>query len=230
MGVAPGRVPAPQNGPTAVDRLAGAGCAHQAGRQWAEWYLLHGINGDQALLDGSKKSAKKGEQTGPSPVDRAKETALPLAGDDRAMPWGAVVTAANANDGGHTEALLASWTVPPPVPARPLEALDVRGLPTAQADGADANRPNRARAEAAGFRLLALSRGPRRHRVLAEFVKRWNAVTTFFAQFGRIGRRLDRSATCPIRHQFDLPSAGRDGVGQHSVGVPSASQPNQKPN
>jgi len=84
-------------------------------------------------------------------VDRAKETALPLAGDGRAMPWGAVVTAANANDGGHTEALLASWTVPPPVPARPLEALDVRGLPTAQADGADANRPNRARTKAASW-------------------------------------------------------------------------------
>ena len=61
------------------------------------------------------------------------------------------MTAANANDGGHTEALLASWAVPPPAPARPLEALDVRGLPTAQADGADANRPNRARAEAAGW-------------------------------------------------------------------------------
>ncbi len=34
---------------------------HPAWRQWAERYpLLHGIHGDQVLLDGAKKPAKKG--------------------------------------------------------------------------------------------------------------------------------------------------------------------------
>ena len=109
------------------------------------------------------------------------------------MPLGAVVTSANANDGCHTEALLAALGVPPPAPARPLEGLDVRSLPTAQADGAYGNRPSRARAKAAGFRLQAPSRGQRRPGVgrIRQAVERCH---NFFAQFGRIGRRLDRAA------------------------------------
>ena len=126
-------------------------CSIKPGGSGPNGTCCTGSTGIKSCSTAPRSRQKKGEQTGPSPVDRAKETALPLAGDGRAMPWGAVVTAANANDGGHTETLLASWTVPPPVPARPLEVLDVRGLPTAQADGADANRPNRARAEAAGW-------------------------------------------------------------------------------
>lgn len=103
------------------------------------------------------------------------------------------MTSANANDGCHTEALLAALVGPPPAPARPLEELDVRSLPTAQADGAYGNRPSRARAQAAGFRLQAPSRGQRRPGVgrIRQAVERCH---NFFAQFGRIGRRLDRSA------------------------------------
>ncbi|MBL8253125.1 MAG: hypothetical protein JNJ76_05930 [Candidatus Competibacter sp.] len=103
------------------------------------------------------------------------------------------MTSANANDGRHTEALLAALVVPPPAPTRPLEALDVRSLPTAQAAGAYGNRPGRARAKAAGFRLQAPSRGQRRPGVgrIRPAVERSH---NFFAQFGRIGRRLDRSA------------------------------------
>jgi len=66
-------------------------------------------------------------------------------------------------------------------------------LPAAQADGAYGNRPSRARAQAAGFRLQAPSRGQRRPGVgrIRQAVERCH---NFFAQFGRIGRRLDRSA------------------------------------
>ena len=102
------------------------------------------------------------------------------------------MTAANANDGCHTEVLLAALVVSSPALTRPLEALDVRSLPTAQADGAYGNRPSRTRAQAAGFRLQAPSRGLRRPGLgrTRQAVERCH---NFFAQFGRIGRRLDRS-------------------------------------
>lgn len=109
------------------------------------------------------------------------------------MPLGVIVTPANANDGCHAQELLAALVVPPPAPTRPREELDVCSLPTAQADGAYGNRPSRARAKAAGFRLQAPSRGQRRPGVgrIRQAVERCH---NFFAQFGRIGRRLDRSA------------------------------------
>src|SRR5512143_4218106 len=105
---------------------------------------------------------KRGSQTGPSPVDRGKSgTALQLACDGRAMPLGVVVTPANTNDGCHTQELLAVLVVPPPAPTTlPVEP-EARSLPTAQADGAYGNRPARKRAQAAGFRLQAPSRGQR---------------------------------------------------------------------
>lgn len=109
------------------------------------------------------------------------------------MPLGVVVTGANATDGGQTQALLAALVVPPPVvTASPVE-LDERSLPTAQADGAYGNRPARQRARAAGFRLQAPARGQRRPGVgkIRQAVERCH---NFFAQFGRIARRLDRSA------------------------------------
>ena len=127
-------------------------------------------------------------------MDRANcGTALQLACDGRAMPLGVIVTPANANDGCQTQNLLAALVVPPPAPTRALGELDVRNLPTAQADSAYGNRPSRARAQAAGFRLQAPSRGQRRLGVgkIRQAVERCH---NFFAQFGRIGRRLDRSA------------------------------------
>ena len=72
------------------------------------------------------------------------------------------------------------------------EELDVRSLPTAQADGAYGNRPSRTRAQAAGFRLQAPSRGLR-HSGLGRIRQTVERCHNFFAQFGRIGRRLDRS-------------------------------------
>lgn len=109
------------------------------------------------------------------------------------MPLGVIVTPANANDGCQTQNLLAALVVPPPAPTRALMELDVRSLPAAQADGAYGNQPSRARAQAAGFRLQAPSLAPRQPGVgkIRQAVERCH---NFFAQFGRIGRRLDRSA------------------------------------
>ena len=133
-----------------------------------------GSNPARRLQEAGKK---RGEQTGPSPVDRAKcGTALQLACDGRAMPLGVIVTPANANDGCHARELLAALVVPPPAPTLPRVELDVRSLPTAQADGAYGNRPTRARAKLAGVRLHAPSRGQRRLGI-GRILKRWNAAT-----------------------------------------------------
>ena len=109
------------------------------------------------------------------------------------MPLGVVVTPANAHDGCHTQDLLAAVGVSPPALTTPAGEADVRSFPTAQADGAYGNRPARQRAQAAGFRLQAPSRGQRQPGVgkSRPAVERCHHV---FAQFGRISRRLDRSA------------------------------------
>ena len=109
------------------------------------------------------------------------------------MPLGVVVTAANVNDGCYPQELLAALVVPPPAPTPPLPEPDPRSFPTAQADGAYGNRPARQRAKAAGFRWQAPSRGQWQPGVdkSRPAVERGHNC---FAQFGRIGRRLDRSA------------------------------------
>src|SRR5213080_4534266 len=77
---------------------------------------------------------KGGEETGPSPVDRAKcGTALHLACDARAMPLGVVVTGANANDGVQTQKVLHALVVHPPAAESPVPCFDLRSLPRAQA-------------------------------------------------------------------------------------------------
>jgi transposase len=109
------------------------------------------------------------------------------------MPLGAVIAGANANDGCQTQALLEALVVRPPEAGGFLGAGDPRGLPTAQADGAYGNRPTHERAQSAGFRLRAPKRGqrlPGLGRVRSAVERSHN----FFAQFGRIARRLDRSA------------------------------------
>jgi hypothetical protein len=109
------------------------------------------------------------------------------------MPLGVVVTGANANDGVQTRAVLEALVVKPPVPGQPVRVVDVRSLPGAVGDGGYGNGPSRERAKAAGFRLRAPSRGQKQPGV----GKVRNAVErchNFFAQFGRVARRLDRSA------------------------------------
>ncbi len=109
------------------------------------------------------------------------------------MPLGVVVTGANANDGVQTQAVLEALVVRPPAAERPAVVVDERGLPGAIGDGGYGNQPSRARAKAAGFRLRAPSRG----QTQAGVGKIRNAVErchNFFAQFGRVARRLDRSA------------------------------------
>jgi hypothetical protein len=109
------------------------------------------------------------------------------------MPLGVVVTGANANDGVQTRDVLEALVVRPPGPEQPALVVDARDLPGAIGDGGYGNGPSRERARAAGFRL----RAPKRGRKQAGVGKIRNAVErchNFFAQFGRVARRLDRSA------------------------------------
>jgi len=109
------------------------------------------------------------------------------------MPLGVVVTGANANDGCQTEIVLEHLVVRPPEPTAPVAQVDPRSLPRTQADGAYGNKPTQERAQRAGFRMQAPKRGQRRPGVgkIRNAVERCH---NFFAQFGRVFRRFDRSA------------------------------------
>jgi transposase len=171
-------------------------CFHHAWQQLAERYeQLRGINWDKILVDGSKKTAYKGgEDTGPSPVDRSKSgSAIHLATDEYGMPLGAVVTAAGANDGVQTQAVLESLVIKPPPPETPVADPDPRDLPHARADGAYGNAPTQARAQAAGFRMLAPKRGQTRVAGLGRIRSAVERGHALLAQFGRIAHRLDRA-------------------------------------
>jgi transposase len=107
------------------------------------------------------------------------------------MPLGVIVTGANANDGVQTQKVLESLVIKPPPPEQATQTPDERGLPGAIGDGGYGNKPSRERAKAAGFRL----RAPRRGQKQTGVGKIRNAVErchNFFAQFGRVARRLDR--------------------------------------
>jgi transposase len=109
------------------------------------------------------------------------------------MPLGAVVTGANAHDGGQTALLLPRLVIPPPAAEAAVAVSEERSLPPVQADGAYGNRPTQERARQAGCRLQAPKRGAGQPGV----GKMRNAVERchhFFAQCGRIFRRFDRSA------------------------------------
>jgi hypothetical protein len=127
-------------------------------------------------------------------VDRGKcGTALHLACDARALPLGVGVTGANANDGCQTEAVLQALVVRPPEAETSVPCVDPRSLPRVQAEGAYGNGPTQERAQRAGFRLQAPQRGKGRPGVgkIRNAVERCH---NFFAQFGRVFRRFDRSA------------------------------------
>jgi len=108
------------------------------------------------------------------------------------MPLGAVVTGANANDGCQAGALLGALVVRPPGPERPAAEPDARARPTAQADGAYQNGPTRGRVAEAGFRLRVRRKGKKEG--VGRIRQAVERCHNFFAQFGRIARRLDRSA------------------------------------
>jgi transposase len=108
------------------------------------------------------------------------------------MPLAVVVAPAQANDGCQTHRVLAAMVVKPPA-GEAVPIPDERGRPMARADGAYGNGPSRDRAASQGFRLIAPGRGRKRPGV----GKVRNAVErchNFLAQFGRVGRRLDRYA------------------------------------
>jgi transposase len=172
-------------------------CFHTAWQQMAQRYeQLHGINWDKILLDGSKKPAKKGgEDTGPSPVDRSKSgTAIHLATDEHGLPLAAVITKAGANDGTQTQVVLENLVLKPPAAETPVANPDPRDLPRSRADGAYGNKPTQARANEAGFRMQAPKRGRARQPGVGRIRCAVERGHSFLAQFGRIARRLDRSA------------------------------------
>jgi transposase len=107
---------------------------------------------------------------------------------------GAVVTGANANDGCQAERVLGALVVRPPEPDRPNPAPDPRDLPRARADGAYGNGPTRARAERAGFRLLAPGRGQARRPGVGRVRSAVERGHGLLNQFGRIARRFDRDS------------------------------------
>jgi hypothetical protein len=108
------------------------------------------------------------------------------------MPLGAVVTGANANDGCQTALLLHSLVIQPPAAEVAVAVIEERSLPHVQADGAYGNQPTQERARRSGFRLQAPKRGAGQPGVgkIRNAVERCH---NFFAQFGRIFRRFDRS-------------------------------------
>ena len=110
------------------------------------------------------------------------------------MPLGAVVSAANVNDSVETQAVLESLVVQPPPAAVPVATPDPRDLPRSRADGAYGNRPSQSRANTAGFRMEAPKRGKTRRPGVGRIRCAVERCHAFFAQFGRIGRRLDRTA------------------------------------
>jgi hypothetical protein len=110
------------------------------------------------------------------------------------MPLGAVVSAANVNDSVETQLVLESLVVQPPAAEGPVAQPDPRDLPHARADGAYGNRPSKQRAANAGFRMEAPKRGKTRQPGVGRIRCAVERCHAFFAQFGRIARRLDRVA------------------------------------
>jgi len=109
------------------------------------------------------------------------------------MPLGVGVTGANAKDGCQTEVVLAALVVQPPAAEVPVPVVDARSLPRAQADGEYGNGPSQERAQRAGFRLQAPPRG-KAHPGVGKSRNTVERCHNFFAQFGRVFRRFDRSA------------------------------------
>ena len=110
------------------------------------------------------------------------------------MPLGSVVSAANVNDSVETQAVLESLVVQPPAAEVPVSQPDSRDLPHARADGAYGNRPSKARAAAAGFRMEAPKRGRARQPGVGRIRCAVERCHAFLSQFGRIARRWDRKS------------------------------------
>src|SRR3984893_12910386 len=196
LGDAPGLLPLLQDDPATRETLAATGSLPhrlEATGPALRTAARHQLGSDppRRLQEAVKKG---GEETGPSPVDRAKSgTALHLACHGRAMPLGVIVTGANANDGVQTQKVLESLVIQPPAAERPVVIVEERSLPGAIGDGGYGNKPSRARAKAAGFRLRAPSRG-RMQPGGGEIRNLGLGCYNLFGGFGRVARRLDRSA------------------------------------
>ena len=113
--------------------------------------------------------------------------------DNRAMPLGAAVAAANRQDCSSAAAALASLVVVPPPADAPVIDRQPAALPTAIGDGNYGYAPTKAAALQAGFRLRAPSRGEKRRPGLGRVRVPVEHGHALLNQFGRVARRLDRS-------------------------------------
>jgi transposase len=91
--------------------------------------------------------------------------------------------------------LLGAMVIQPPPPDEQPPTPDVRDLPSARGDGAYGNEPTRQRAAAKGFRMRAPRRGQTRRPGIGRIRSAVERGHAFLSQFGRIARRLDRSAS-----------------------------------
>lgn len=109
------------------------------------------------------------------------------------MPLAVTVTKAAANDGCQAQEVLERLVVRPPAPEERVERIDPRDLPRVIADGAYGNKPTAERGQRAGFRVMAPRRG-KKHKGVGKVRNAVERCHNFFAQFGRVFRRFDRSA------------------------------------
>lgn len=136
---------------------------------------------------------KRGEATGPSPVDRGKRgTNIHLVSDGRSMPLGASITGANATDGSQTGTALRCMVVNPPEPE--VLASELQAKASVHGDGAYGNAPARQAADDAGFRMRAPSRGQTRLPGVGRIRSAVERAHAMLSQFGRVARRWDRTA------------------------------------
>lgn len=109
------------------------------------------------------------------------------------MPLAAVITGANGMDGPQTGFVLQRLVLSPP------EATGIgdepESYPCIHGDGAYGNKPARTAAQECGFRMRAPSRGQKRLPGVGRVRSAVERGHALLSQFGRVARRLDRSAT-----------------------------------
>ena len=108
------------------------------------------------------------------------------------MPLAAVITGANGVDGPQTGPVLESLVLSPSVA---VGSGDEQGAyASVHGDGAYGNKPARVAAQEAGFRMRAPSRGQKRLPGVGRIRSAVERGHALLSQFGRVARRLDRSA------------------------------------
>lgn len=116
-----------------------------------------------------------------------------MATDGQGIPLGAVITGANGMDGPQTGSVLQSLVLSPPEATG--DGDEPKSYPSVHGDGAYGNNPARTAAQKAGFRMRAPSRGQKRLPGVGRVRSAVERGHALLSQFGRVARRLDRSAS-----------------------------------